>query len=132
MRLGWSPMSGCCLCKTNVETTNHILMHFDKTQLLCTCYLLFLGFKWVIVESIGKLLLGWKAQSKNKRLRTLWCMGSLCLFWCIWKEYNGPSGRFFTRDCRGLSSNPYRSSLECLWEWLIYSLLDFIDGLSKR
>ena len=92
-RSGWSMVNRCIQCKSIDESTNHILIHCNKTRLLWGFFVSFLSaiFKihWVFSQLIKELLIEWKVQDMNKGKKKVWHWTPFCLFLRIWKEHNG-------------------------------------------
>ena len=88
MKSGWSMANRCCLCKDSEESADHILIHCDKAKKLWTVLLTSFGPVWVFPNSMRNLLLQWKVKGLRKKIRAMWRLALICLFWCIWGERN--------------------------------------------
>ncbi|RVW86685.1 Nicalin [Vitis vinifera] len=75
-RRGWTLANGCALCKVELETIDHILLHCDKARLLWQLVFSIFGVWWVIFETIGE------------RCIKAWTAAPTCIFWTLWKERN--------------------------------------------
>ena len=88
MKRGWSLVNRCNLCKDSEESTDHILIHCDKTRQLWTLLLTTFGLVWVFMASVRNLLLEWKFRGLGRKKRAVWWLAPICLFWCIWGKRN--------------------------------------------
>ena len=57
----------CSLCKDSEESTDHILIHCDKTRELWTFSLAVFGLVWVFSTSVRNLLIERKFKGLNKK-----------------------------------------------------------------
>ena len=57
----------CSLCKDSEESTDHILIHCDKTRELWTFLLVVFGLVWVFSTSVRNLLIERKFKGLNKK-----------------------------------------------------------------
>ena len=146
-RSGWSMVNRCIQCKSIDESTNHILIHCNKTRLLWGFFISFLSaiFKihWVFSQLIKELLIEWKVQDMNKGKKKVWHWTPFCLFLRIWKEHNGktfkeesyPKKTFKEEE---LSDQELKEIfIKCLMKWsrvsmglANYSQLNVFDRLS--
>ena len=51
-RKGWILVNRCALCKVELETIDHILLHYVKTRLLWQLVFFIFGVQWVISETV--------------------------------------------------------------------------------
>ena len=77
----------CALCKEELESVDHILLHFDKARLLWQLVFSVFGVQWVISESVRETLLGWHGSFIERRHIKAWGAAP-CIFWMTWKERN--------------------------------------------
>lgn len=87
MKGRWPIINRCNFCKDDEELANHILIHCDKTRMLWTFLVAVFGTIWVFFISVRNILLEWKFKGLDKK-RKVQRLAPVCLFWCIWKEYN--------------------------------------------
>ena len=112
----------CNLCKESEELVDHILIHFVKTRELWTFLLAFFGVTWLFPNSVRNLLLQWKVKGLPKKIRAVWRLAPICLFWCVWKERNRRTFKDEDLSEQGLKDLFFRT----LFEWTKDSLeLDF-------
>ena len=55
------------LCNNKEESTDHILIHYNKTRELWTFLLALFGLVWVFPTSMIDLLLQWKVRALQKK-----------------------------------------------------------------
>ena len=103
----------CNLCKENEESANHILIHCIKTRELWTFLLALFGVTWVFPALVRNLLLQWKVKGLPKKIRAVWRLAPICLFWCVWKERNRRTFKDEDLSDQGLKD----LFLRTLFEW---------------
>ena len=84
---GFDFVDWCILCRSNGETTNHLLLHCGKALQLWSLVFRSFGIYWVLPRSIADTLFGWWNQLRKHSSR-VWNLAPLCLMWCIWRERN--------------------------------------------
>ena len=75
------------MCHHCGETVDHLLLHCEMAHRLWCFALKSFGSSWVIPRSIPNLLFGWW-NWLGKHSSKIWNLVSLCILWCIWKEWN--------------------------------------------
>ena len=78
----------CYMCKSNVETTNHLLIHCEVARELWNLVFSIFGIQWAMPESVRDLLACWSWKSERGDRGLAWRVVPLCLFWCLWRERN--------------------------------------------
>ena len=78
----------CSICKDSDESVDHILIHCGKTKEFWTLLLKSFRLVWVFPASVRNLLLEWKIKGQEKKMRAIWRLSLICLFYCIWGERN--------------------------------------------
>jgi hypothetical protein len=121
----------CWLCKRNGESIPHLLMHCSFSTEIWNFFLNIFGISWVMPCGIVDLLCCWGGGCRNTRIRKVWGMVPLCIFWCLWWERN-------TRCFEGMERNVLELKglvLRTLMEWskasgvLVFStVLDFLES----
>ena len=121
----------CWLCKRNGESIPHLLLHCSYARELWNFFLNIFGISWVMPFGIVDFLSCWGGGCRNTRIRKVWDMVPLCIFWCIWWERN-------TRCFEGMERNLLELKglvLRTLMEWskaagvLVFSsALDFLES----
>jgi exonuclease III len=121
----------CWLCKSNGESISHLLLHCSYATEIWNFFVNIFGISWVMPFGIVDLLSCWGNGCRNTRIRKVWDMVPLCIFWCIWWERN-------TRCFEGMERNVLELKglvLRTLMEWskaaevLVFSsALDFLES----
>uniref|UniRef100_A0A2N9EX59 Reverse transcriptase domain-containing protein n=1 Tax=Fagus sylvatica TaxID=28930 RepID=A0A2N9EX59_FAGSY len=121
----------CWLCKSNGESISHLLLHCSYATEIWNFFVNIFGISWVMPFGIVDLLSCWGGGCRNTRIRKVWDMVPLCIFWCIWWERN-------TRCFEGMERNVLELKglvLRTLMEWskaagvLVFSsALDFLES----
>ena len=78
----------CCMCKSNGESVDPLLLHCPIAKELWDMLLCLLGVSWVMPLSVCAVLDSWKGSVGHGRCRGVMVMAPPCLMWCIWKERN--------------------------------------------
>jgi hypothetical protein len=52
-------VEGCCMCKKNEESIEHLLLHCEVARDLWSCILTLFGVEWVIPRLVLDLLTSW-------------------------------------------------------------------------
>lgn len=68
------------LCKDCEESIDHILIHCNRTRVLCTFLLAIFGLKRELPSSVRNLFLEWKLKGLDRKSIIVWCITPLCLF----------------------------------------------------
>ena len=77
----------CFLCKGKEETIDHLLLHCGVIRVLWDIFSFF-GVHWVLPGSVLQTLEGLRGSFVGKKRKDVWRVGSLCIFWTIWKARN--------------------------------------------
>ena len=77
----------CIMCRSNGETTDHMLLHYGKAYQLWSLVFRSFGFSWVSSRSVADTLFGWW-NWPEKHVSSIWNLVPLCLMWCLWRERN--------------------------------------------
>ena len=98
MKRGFNIGNRCYLCKNDVESANHLTLHFSYTKKIWerVCGLMSIG--WVFPDTMQRCFASWKPPSNNSLILRLWDFILPYLCWHIWKECND-------RVFRGVESN---------------------------
>ncbi len=78
----------CCMCKKNGESISHLFLHCSAAREIWNFIFSIFGIQWMMPCGIIELLANWGSSCSSMRVRKLWEMIPLCLFWCIWRERN--------------------------------------------
>ena len=119
------------LCNNKEESTDHILIHYNKTRELWTFLLALFGLVWVFPTSMIDLLLQWKVRVLQKKKMAVW----------LQFVYFGVFGKN-TTDWRTFKDKQLSDqSLKDIFIWTLFewsrdslelenpSLLNFLDAL---
>uniref|UniRef100_A0A7N2R1H7 Importin N-terminal domain-containing protein n=1 Tax=Quercus lobata TaxID=97700 RepID=A0A7N2R1H7_QUELO len=77
----------CIMCRCNVETVDHLLLHCGKAYWLWSLVFRSFGIARVLPRSVVDTLFGWW-NWLGKHLSRVWNLAPLCLMWCLWRERN--------------------------------------------
>ena len=88
------------------------------------------GIQWVIPGGVPDLLACWGNSCHSIRIRKVWDMVPLCVFWCIWWERNSRSFEGKERNLMEVKGTVLRTLLD--WSKAagiisFSSVLDFLD-----
>ena len=78
----------CCMCKRNVETIDHLLLHCPVAQELWNMVCSLFGVYWVMPCGFVDLLASWLGKLNRYKTKLLWSMIPHFLMWIIWTERN--------------------------------------------
>jgi hypothetical protein len=87
MRRGYIMAGWCCMCRSDWETGDHLLIHCTMASVLWSAVLHSFGVCWVFPNRIVDLLFGWH-NSFGKYESGVWNLVPLCLMWTVWRERN--------------------------------------------
>ena len=134
-RKGWRIPNRCFLCQTCEESIDHLLLHCEKTREVWMLLLFLFGVSWVFPFSVKETLLGWRGSFVGKKRKVAWQVGSLCLFWVIWKARNKIDFEDSVLSIQRLKA----SFMYLLWSetklWIKNgpsTLIDFVDWVCSR
>ena len=132
---GWALANRCFLCQTCEESIDHLLLHCEKTREVWMLLLFLFGVSWVFPFSVKETLLGWRDSFVGKKRKVAWQVGSLCLFWVIWKARNKIDFEDSVLSIQRLKA----SFMYLLWSetklWIKNgpsTLIDFVDWVCSR
>ena len=74
----------CCMCKSNGESVNHLLLHCPITRDLWDMVFSLLGVCWVMPKGVEDLLACWVGRCGKGEAASLWKIIPHCLIWTIW------------------------------------------------
>jgi hypothetical protein len=132
MRRGHIMAGWCCMCRSDWETGDHLLIHCTMASALWSSVLRSFGVCWVFPNHIVDLLFGWH-NSFGKHDSGVWNLVPLCLMWAVWCARNRR-----TFDDEELSnSRLIQLFFGLLFDWArvwdftpMTSLADFVASLS--
>ena len=78
----------CCMCKSNGESVNHLLLHCPIAQELWNLIFTLFGTLWVMPRGVDDLFACWSGKMGNSESGAIWKVFSHCLMWCLWRERN--------------------------------------------
>ena len=81
----------CCMCKASGESISHMLLHCSAAREVWLFIFNIFGIQWVMPGGVLDLLSCWRDSCHSVRIRKLWDMVPLCVFWCLWWERNARS-----------------------------------------
>ena len=84
---GYHLPNWCCMCCSNGETVDHLLLHCPVLNVLWSWSFKAFGIQWVLSGTIVDLLSSWW-NGLGHHSSDIWNMVPICLIWTIWKERN--------------------------------------------
>ena len=87
MLCGCILINRCCLCYSNAESIDHLLLLCLRAHSLWMYMLQLFGIKWVMPGSIVDLLFC-RYHWLGKHSSNIWDLVPGCLMWTIWTERN--------------------------------------------
>jgi hypothetical protein len=103
------------LCKRSGETIDHILLHYEVSRKLWVSIFHLFGVEYVIPRRVVELLATWRGQLGSQCILEAWRVASLCLMWCIWREWNAKSFEDCERSVIELKAIMFKP----LYAWLM-------------
>jgi hypothetical protein len=124
----------CCLCKRNGESISHLLLHWSFSKEIWNFFFSIFGISWVLPFEIVDLLSCWRGGCRNTRIRKVWDMVPLCIFWCLWWERNARCFEGMERNVLELKGLVLRTLME--WSKAFGALvfpyvLDFLESCNS-
>jgi hypothetical protein len=104
----------CCMCKSNGESVNHLLLHCPLAQELWNLVLSLFGISWVMPRGVEELFACWSGIKGHTDSGAIWKAAPHCLIWCLWRERNS---RTFSGEEQSVTKLKF-SFLQTLFEWL--------------
>ena len=83
-------MNHCCLCCSNAESVDHMLLFCPIAHSLWIYMFRLFGIEWVMLGSVVDLLFCWY-HWLGKHSSDIWDLVPGCLMWTIWIEWNRQS-----------------------------------------
>uniref|UniRef100_A0A2N9FQZ1 Reverse transcriptase zinc-binding domain-containing protein n=1 Tax=Fagus sylvatica TaxID=28930 RepID=A0A2N9FQZ1_FAGSY len=122
----------CCMCKSDGESVNHLLLHCRIAQELWNLIFTLFETSWVMPSGVEDLFAFWTNTMGNSESGAIWKAVPHCPMWCLWRERNS---RTFSGEENSVPALKY--SLQTLYEWLkasnlisSYSVADMLDSCS--
>jgi hypothetical protein len=109
---GYTLPSWCCMCCSNGETVDHLLLHCLVAVVLWSWIFQAFGVQWVLFGIVADLLFSWW-NGLSRHSSDIWNMVPICLMWTIWKERNQ---RTF-EDVSRLDSQLLEGFIQTLFDW---------------
>jgi hypothetical protein len=81
-------VSWCCMCKTDGETIDHLLLHCPVAYDLWSFVFSMFGVQWAMPSRVLDLLACWQGRFGRLRSAEIWKAIPHCLMWCLWRERN--------------------------------------------
>ncbi|WMV33012.1 hypothetical protein MTR67_026397 [Solanum verrucosum] len=78
----------CYMCKKEVETPRHLLLHCEVASELWSMFFCLSGINWTTPLTVKDAYESWSLWKVDKAIKKIWIMIPACIFWCIWLERN--------------------------------------------
>jgi hypothetical protein len=78
----------CCMCQSDGESVNHLLLHCRVAQELWNMILNMFGVSWVMPRNVVDLFSCWSGNVGKGDAGVIWRVIPHCLMWCLWGERN--------------------------------------------
>uniref|UniRef100_A0A2N9HQK9 Reverse transcriptase zinc-binding domain-containing protein n=1 Tax=Fagus sylvatica TaxID=28930 RepID=A0A2N9HQK9_FAGSY len=91
----------CCMCQSDGESVNHLLLHCRVAQELWNMILNMFGVSWVMPRDVVDLLSCWSGNVGKGDAGVIWRVIPHCLMWCLWGERNA---RTFVEELEGYTT----------------------------
>jgi hypothetical protein len=75
------------MCKRDEETTDHLLLYCECTQVLWNAFFSRFGLTWAMPCGVVNLLQCWWSGA-HSRSAVVWTIVPHCIMWCLWSERN--------------------------------------------
>jgi hypothetical protein len=72
----------------SLESIDHLFLHCEFAIELWNSILQLFGVDWVMPRKMSNLLGSWRGQFGTRHALQIWKLASLCLMWCLWREWN--------------------------------------------
>ena len=95
---GINVVNWCCLCKKDLEDSDHLFLNYNYSQNVWNYILKFWIIAWVHHNKIKQCFQSWICPNKDNNVEFLWKITLPHLWWGIWKERNawlGPWSKHF-------------------------------------
>jgi hypothetical protein len=77
----------CCMCKTNGESVDHLLLHCEVARALWNAFFSRFSLSWVMPLRVVDLFACWWTGGRSQSAAA-WKMVPCCILWCLWRERN--------------------------------------------
>ena len=78
----------CSFCNSELETLDHLLLHYFPVWNCWAAILSWCGVYWVTPASIVSLFHWWRGWSWKSRVKVIWTPIPLAVMWSIWNARN--------------------------------------------
>ena len=122
----------CCLCRSDEESVDHLLIHCKFASALWSEVLIMFGVQWVMPDTIASLLFAWRNWLGTYSSK-VWNLVPACLMWLVWKERNTRTFEDVESSIDKLKTLLVRTLFEwfCIWGLTHCSALsDFRNSIS--
>jgi hypothetical protein len=65
-------VEGCCMCKKNEESIDHLLLHYDVARAVWSFFYSLFGVEWVMPRRVLDLLRGWDTSLGHGQNQQIW------------------------------------------------------------
>jgi hypothetical protein len=128
-RRGLVVVNRCWLCEADVESVDHLLLHYAVVRDLWIAFFARFGLCWIIPHSVKELLASWWTAGRT-RSAVVWKMVPHCILWRIWRERNNRCFEGLSRTREELLHFFLVTLFSWTTGWLAPRVISFVDFLS--
>ena len=118
----------CCLCKSDGETIDHLLLHCKIACSLWYAIFTRIGLSWVMLSNVAGLFACWWLGGRS-RSAVVWKMVPQCLLWCLWSERNATCFEDSERSLEELTAFFFYTLFTWTAAWLTPLVISYLDFL---
>jgi hypothetical protein len=116
----------CCLCKSDRETINHLLLHCEIAHSLWVSIFSRFGLSWVMPSKVAGFFASWWSGGRSRSI-VIWKMVPICIVWCLWLEKNERCFENYERSLEELTAFFFYTLYTWTAEWLAPLVISYLD-----
>jgi hypothetical protein len=120
---------GCCMCKVDWESVDHLFLHCALARELWTMVFSLFGMHWVMPRRIVDVLACWQGRLGRHKNWVLWNAIPHCVLWCIWRERNDRTFEGCERNILDLKILLLRTLFDWMTATSLFSFSNFLEFL---